>query len=210
MWKDQSLHLALAAILLSPLLFIGRFPRLFPGIRWVPLRECKLGLLLIASYVVISILIFSLLTNDNQPQFWSIPGVLNSYSISYLMVFCGLVPLTEEIFFRSFVYGLQNLSTNVCFEKAEFFQKLKLIYTNALIFWLFHIPADWSIILESLQSGSFPLPLGPFFLGVVCATLAMKEGTLIWAILLHALANASAPFWGEALTRLGVFHWFYF
>jgi membrane protease YdiL (CAAX protease family) len=209
-WKINSplwTPVALAFVLSSPLA-IGKVKG-----QWVQLcsrPKSNLGRVLTASYVISSLLCCLALSK----HFPSNVGILadNNSASDYrqLILLVLLVPLTEEFFFRSFLYGLQNLSSSIVLEKRNFWQNLHLFYVNALIFWIFHLPADVKILQQSFENVSIPLPLGPFFLGIICCFITHKDGSIFWAIVFHAFANLSAPFWSEALTQMGVFELFYF
>lgn len=109
-----------------------------------------------------------------------------------------LAPIAEEFFFRGWLLERQ-LKGQTPQGLLSVSAQLKVIYLNALVFWLMHAPADFMLWKEALAVGAFPLSPGPFFLGLVSAMLALKTGNLRAATLFHAIANSHGPLWSPLL-----------
>jgi len=119
-----------------------------------------------------------------------------------------LAPIAEEIFFRGWLlkHQLHQVSNE---PSIPVFVQAKIIYVNALIFWLMHAPVNFELWRHSLSEGLIPLSPGPFLLGVVVTALTMKTGHLRAAILFHAIANSHGPLWWPILKYDWVRHLFY-
>lgn len=119
-----------------------------------------------------------------------------------------LAPIAEEMFFRGWLLKqqLHQLSHE---PSVPVFAQAKIIYVNALVFWLMHAPVDFELWRHALSEGLMPMSPGPFLLGVVVAVLALKTGHLRAAILFHAIANSHGPLWWPILKYDWLRHLFY-
>jgi membrane protease YdiL (CAAX protease family) len=201
------LILTLSILMLTPLTLRKHWPPGAPGFLF---PKSHVGWLLTVSYVVTSLLVY---TYTNSAEYVKIGGVVllnNLNDLRYLLLISGLVPFAEELFFRSFAYSLQNVASLENWQSGKIWKELQFAYINGLIFWVFHLPGGWDWVGRLFENGQVMLPLGPFFLGVVCAWVALRDRSIWWPIVLHGCANASAPFWSEFLRQHGVFEFFYF
>lgn len=119
-----------------------------------------------------------------------------------------LAPLAEELFFRGWLLQKQ-LDRELVHNEFALARQLKIIYLNALVFWFMHAPVKLTLWEEALSEGMLPMSPGPFFLGLVVATFALKTKHLRAAILFHAIANSHGPLWWPILKFEWLRHLFY-
>lgn len=122
----------------------------------------------------------------------------------------SLAPLYEELFFRG---GLltwldDSLARNLGTAQAKW-SAFWAVYLCALIFWMFHLPASGKAWSYALSQGALPLGPGPFFLGLVCGGIALKDKSIWAAVVLHALCNACGGIWRDVITNESVLRLFY-
>ncbi len=93
------------------------------------------------------------------------------------LAFVLWIPIIEELVFRAGVgASLQRYAPGVWG-----------IWFSALIFaWVHTAPS-----LSGLLSGQMGLPLGPFFLGLICEYLRVAGGSLVPAIIFHMVCNST-------------------
>lgn len=149
----------------------------------------------------LSLLVFAHVAFNKLPELFKTLGLLIRPDwLPTLLTLSVLVPIYEEAFFRG------ALLTRM---KSRFCNKGMLVYINSLIFWVFHAPFDREVWSSALSQFALPLGPGPFLLGLVCATIAVKDNSIFWAIVFHALANALGPVWANIISNPTIFGLFY-
>jgi membrane protease YdiL (CAAX protease family) len=106
-------------------------------------------------------------------------------------------PIYEEFFFRGCLQSVlaQKLESHFPSKTAGLWS----VYVSALIFWLFHASLSPQVWQAALSQGAIPISPGSFLLGLVCGYIALRDGSLWFAILFHAFANLLGPVWGGIL-----------
>ena len=119
-----------------------------------------------------------------------------------------IVPVGEELFFRqallSFIFIKMKVRCDTSLKASAW-----SVYISALIFWIFHIPLQWEQWTTAWHLGGLPLGPGPFFLGIVCGGIALRDKSLFWPIVLHSMANGFGFFWAEILKDSNLLSLFY-
>jgi len=119
-----------------------------------------------------------------------------------------VAPIAEEIFFRGWLLD-QQLRRCSQVQKLSATTQMKIVYLNALAFWLMHAPIDPTLWYHSLNEGLVPLSPGPFLLGLATAALTLKTGHIRAAIVFHSIANSHGPLWWPLLKHDWVRNLFY-
>ena len=148
--------------------------------------KSRFGLAVFLFYVALT-LVVGFLGDAGLPHYGRVP------LLQGLVCFGLLAPISEELFFRGVCLkeGLKKQSPSFA------------IYTNALIFMLFHLPLSldsW----EHFWEGSLPLSPGTFVLGLGVAFVTWKDGSIRYAVALHMAANILGYRWLSIVESLGV------
>lgn len=130
----------------------------------------------------------------------SVSMLAYSETVVTLFIIALIVPLYEELFFRGALLARM---------RSRFTNNGMLVYANALVFWAFHAPLSATAWSQALSQFALPLGPGPFLLGLVCATMTLKDNSIFWAIVFHALANGLGGFWANLITNEPIFRLFY-
>lgn len=111
------------------------------------------------------------------------------YSLMDLAMLCLVIPIVEEVLFRSFITRWINTKLD---------SPALVLLTSATVFALAHASLPDLVV-----------PIGPYLLGLVTAAIYLCTGNVLSSILLHAVCNASAilfayysPVWLERLNFL--------
>jgi membrane protease YdiL (CAAX protease family) len=93
------------------------------------------------------------------------------------LAFILWIPFVEELVFRAGIgAALQKYAPGIWG-----------MWFSALIFaWVHTSPS-----LSGLLAGQMGLPLGPFFLGIICEYLRVAGGSLVPAIIFHMVCNST-------------------
>lgn len=159
----------------------------------------RVGLVLCVGYI--AVLLTGHIAFGRWSEFLHSAAVLASRdSIRSLVMIAFVVPIYEEVFFRGAILTRM---------KPNFGNSGMLVYCNALLFWIFHAPLSLTAWSTALQHFALPLGPGPFLLGLVCATITVKDNSIFWAIVFHALANGLGSFWANLITNESIFRLFY-
>lgn len=100
-------------------------------------------------------------------------------------------PIVEEVYFR----GILLAAIKQGFDSRPGHQFFWLVYLQALVFFVFHIPLDPTVWAEAWALGGVPVNFGPFLLGVWCGVIALRDNSLWMAMLAHACANFFVAPW---------------
>jgi membrane protease YdiL (CAAX protease family) len=136
--------------------------------------------------------------------------ILSSEGFSAIII----APVAEEFFFRGWLLKAQialaeqKQSTKALSGAGLFW----ICYFNALFFWLLHFPVSpdmFALWSQALAQGVLPVPTGPFFLGIIAASLTLLTGNPAAALLIHSLSNTLGPLWWPLLRDFGMLNYFY-
>ncbi len=176
---------------------------LFP---YLKSAKSKYGKCITLGYSLLTATIFLLVnTTEWQTKFVKSTKYLFQGADAFHNYF--LAPVYEEIFFRgALLLALNRLLSEFFNQKQVFYWS---IYLSAIIFWIFHFPTSFDLWKAALSQGGLPLSPGPFMLGLVCAFIAQKDGSCVYAIILHVLANSCGELWGQIITNETLLRLFY-
>ncbi len=195
--QDWLRHLLVAGVLflLPNLVGQGQLPEKVRGIRTGKITSADSICLV---YLVVPILLNFIFL----PARWQLTiGELANWIFSEVGFFSIIAaPLAEEYFFRGWLLAKQVAASGTEMSRP-FLHSAKICYSNALIFWILHMPVDVNLWKDSLLEGQIPMSPGPFLLGFVTCAMTLRTGNLRSAILFHALANATGPLWWPLLAN---------
>lgn len=186
------LHVALA------FLFIGTSFGEFKNIGRGPTP--RFGLTVSLVYLLITLGLFFVVAES------PIDTVLQKLRFQEVLLIGVLVPFYEEIFFRGV---LQNKLHHMLYASSSWKAAAWMIYFNALIFWLFHMPAYGQAWTWALSKGGLPLGPGPFLLGAMCSFIAYKDKGILGAMVFHGFANVAGTLWGHIIDNPDLLKMFY-
>lgn len=164
------------------------------SLRSVLRAQGRFGLFVVAAYVTTTSLAFVFFADSSPARFFEI--FRNSFLSREALLFGLAIPFFEELFFRGAVQSF--LKEQLTFV-PEFRRNFWIVYWQALVFWLFHLPVNTDAWAQALAQGGIPMGPGPFLLGLVCGFIRARDNSIAWAIVFHGLANLSGAFWYEIL-----------
>ncbi len=138
-------------------------------------RMLPAKLLYAPSLVIVAGLAFALVISSFVGN-----AVPSTVDWSTQLAFVLWIPIIEELVFRAGIgASLQRYAPGVWG-----------IWFSALIFaWVHTAPS-----LSGILSGQMGLPLGPFFLGLICEYMRVAGGSLVPAIIFHMVCNSTVVF----------------
>ena len=118
-----------------------------------------------------------------------------------------VAPLYEEVFFRAALLPVLWTLIRVALPGRNI--GFWVVYLNALVFWIFHLPLQPEVWISAFQLGGIPVGPGPFLLGLVTAFVYYKDESVWSAFVFHAMANSLGGVWALALAKTNLFQLFY-
>lgn len=213
---DLVRHLGVAGVLIAvPLAHGGRANLGFfvPGLLRRPERLLGSYFCLIYAVLPYALLMFFLPNELPQARLELRNWVLSVPGISAILI----APVAEEFYFRGWLLNTQLKSAagaaSQQSSKLTFGAMAWICYSNALLFWILHIPVQpgaFDVWVEALKNGMVPVSPGPFLLGLVTCALTLMTGTPRSALIFHMLANALGPMWWPLLRDQTLRSFFYY
>lgn len=183
-WETAAwVHTILSAVLVGYLIATKRFSR-FIAVNKVEtdaplwLHRHPLGLLWLTVGFLGMVFLASLVSRS-----WSGSGSLSLAEGAPFVLqmppwsFVLWVPWVEETFYRVGVGGIYQ----------RYFPGWLGIWFSSILFSLIHSPMS----LGSIMSGSLSLPLGPFFLGILCGSAYQWTQNIWTPVAIHAVCNGT-------------------